>query len=67
VRAWAVTVCVPLGNNPEKNEALRGLGAILVKEGRDYDEAVAVADRLVAERGLTLVHSRASWPRPRAS
>ena len=62
--AWAgarlgapVTVCVPLGNNPEKNEAMRGLGATLVEEGRDYDDAVAVADRLVAERGLTLVHS----------
>lgn len=52
-----VTVCVPLGNNPEKNEAMRGLGATLVEEGRDYDEAVAVADRLVRERGLTLVHS----------
>lgn len=62
--AWAgarlgvrVTVCVPRGNNPEKNEAMRGLGAILVEEGRDYDEAVAVADRLVEERGVTLVHS----------
>jgi threonine dehydratase len=52
-----VTVCVPLGNNPEKNEAMRGLGATLVEKGRDYDEAVAVADRLVRERGLTLVHS----------
>jgi threonine dehydratase len=62
--AWAgarlgapVTVCVPVGNNPEKNEAMRGLGATLVEEGRDYDEAVEVADRLVRERGLALVHS----------
>jgi threonine dehydratase len=52
-----VTICVPLHNNPEKNEAMRGLGAVLVEEGRDYDESVAIADRLVAERGLTLVHS----------
>jgi threonine dehydratase len=52
-----VTICVPLHNNPEKNDAMRGLGAVLVEEGRDYDESVAVADRLVAERGLTLVHS----------
>ena len=43
--AWAgarlgtpVTVCVPVGNNPEKNAAVRGLGARLVEEGRDYDE-----------------------------
>jgi threonine dehydratase len=62
--AWAgarlgvgVTICVPLGNNPEKNEAIRGLGAELIEEGRDYDEAVTVASRLVEARGLTLVHS----------
>jgi threonine dehydratase len=28
-----VTICVPLGNNPEKNEAMRGLGAELVERG----------------------------------
>ncbi len=62
--AWAgrrlgipVTVCVPVGNNPVKNEAMRGFGAELVEAGRDYDDAVAVADRLVRERGLRLVHS----------
>jgi threonine dehydratase len=62
--AWAgrivgvpVTVCVPVGNNPEKNEAMRGFGAELIEEGRDYDEAVEVADRLVEERGRRLVHS----------
>jgi threonine dehydratase len=52
-----VAVCVPVGNNPEKNEAMRGLGAELVEEGKDYDEAVGVADRLVRERGMRLVHS----------
>lgn len=52
-----VTICVPVGNNPEKNEAMRGLGATLIEEGRDYDEALQVADRLVAEKGLTLAHS----------
>ncbi len=62
--AWAgallgvpVTVCVPLGNNPEKNEAMRGFGAAVVEEGRDYDESVLVADRLVREKGYRLVHS----------
>jgi threonine dehydratase len=62
--AWAgkrlgapVTVCVPLGNNPEKNAAVRGLGARLVEEGRDYDESVRAAERLVREEGLVLVHS----------
>jgi threonine dehydratase len=62
--AWAgarlgapVAVCVPLGNNPEKNAAVRGLGARLVEEGRDYDESVRAAERLVREEGLHLVHS----------
>lgn len=62
--AWAgrllrapVSICVPVGNNPEKNEAMRGLGATLYEEGRDYDEAIVVAERLVRERGARLVHS----------
>jgi threonine dehydratase len=62
--AWAgsrlgipVTVCVPHGNNPEKNEALRGLGATLIEAGRDYDESVTVAARLALDRGLFLAHS----------
>ena len=52
-----VTVCVPVGNNPEKNEAMRGFGAEVIEEGKDYDESTGVADRLVRERGLRLVHS----------
>jgi threonine dehydratase len=62
--AWAglrlaipVTVCVPRGNNPEKNAAIRGLGARLVEEGRDYDECAALTERLVREEELHLVHS----------
>jgi len=52
-----VTLCVPKGNNPEKNEGMRGYGATVLEDGEDYDESAAVADRLVAERGMTLVHS----------
>src|ERR1700753_3215463 len=37
----AATICVPVGNNAEKNEAMRGLGAELIEEGRDFDEALA--------------------------
>src|SRR2546428_7166279 len=62
--AWAgqllgvrVILCVPRGNNPEKNEAMRGFGAELIEQGDDYDTAAQVADRLVRERGMTLVHS----------
>ena len=62
--AWAgealgvpVTICVPNGNNPEKNAAIRGYGATLIEAGEDYDAAVQVAARLVTERGMTLAHS----------
>ena len=58
-RAFGVltTVCVPIGNNPEKNAGMRALGARLVEEGRDYDASVVVADRIVREEGATLAHS----------
>jgi threonine dehydratase len=52
-----VTICVPLGNNPEKNAAIRALGARLIEQGRDYDESLEVADRIVREDGATLAHS----------
>jgi threonine dehydratase len=52
-----VTICVPTDNNPEKNAAIRGYGATLIEEGRDYDESGEVAERLVRERGLVIAHS----------
>jgi threonine dehydratase len=62
--AWAgktlgvpVVICVPIGNNPEKNAAMVGFGAELIEIGRDYDEAAQHASRLAAERGLHVAHS----------
>jgi threonine dehydratase len=62
--AWAgqklgitVTVCVPLGNNPEKNAAIRAYGATLVERGVDYDDSLSGAQRLAQERGLREVPS----------
>jgi threonine dehydratase len=62
--AWAgsqlgvpVVICVPHGNNPEKNAAMRGYGAELIEAGRDYDEAVEVAKRVVLDRGMVMAHS----------
>jgi threonine dehydratase len=52
-----VTVCVPLGNNPEKNAGVRALGARLIEAGRDYDESLAEADRVVETDGAVLAHS----------
>lgn len=52
-----VTICVPLGNNPEKNAGMRALGARLIEEGRDYDESLLVANRVVRDEGAQLAHS----------
>ena len=52
-----ITICVPRGNNPEKNAAMRAWGATVVEEGADYDAAIAVAQRLVETEGRTLAHS----------
>ena len=51
------TIVVPLGNNPEKNAAMRALGAELIEFGRDFDEARERVERLQHERTLRYVHS----------
>jgi len=40
------TIVVPEGNSPEKNAAMRALGAELVVHGRDFDDALAYAAAL---------------------
>ena len=45
------TVVVPNGNNPEKNSAVRALGAELVEGGADFDEARDLCGELQVERG----------------
>ena len=52
-----IIICVPLGNNPEKNSAMRAWGANVIEDGADYDAAAGVAQGLVEARGLTLAHS----------
>jgi threonine dehydratase len=51
------TVAVPVGNNPEKNAAMRAFGATLLEYGRDFDEARAEVERVGAAQGLRYVHS----------
>ena len=51
------TICVPRGNNPEKNAAMRAWGATVVEEGRDYDESVQAMLRLAREEGRVVAHS----------
>ena len=51
------TIVVPVGNNPEKNAAMRALGATVLEVGRDFDEAREHVERLRRENGLRYVHS----------
>jgi threonine dehydratase len=51
------TIVVPLGNNPEKNAAMRAYGAELIEFGRDFDEARERVEQLQQERGLRYIHS----------
>lgn len=51
------TIVVPIGNNPEKNAAMRAYGAEVIEHGRDFDDARERVEQLQAERGLRYVHS----------
>jgi threonine dehydratase len=51
------TIVVPTGNNPDKNAAMRALGANLIEFGRDYDEARERVEQMHRETGLRYVHS----------
>jgi threonine dehydratase len=51
------TIVVPVGNNPEKNAAMRAFGAELIEFGRDFDEARERVEQLQHERKLRYVHS----------
>jgi threonine dehydratase len=50
-------IVTPLGNNPEKNAAMRALGAELIEHGKDFDEARERVEAMQHERGLRYVHS----------
>jgi threonine dehydratase len=51
------TIVVPVGNNPEKNAAMRAYGAELIEFGKDFDEAREKVEEMQAVRGLRYVHS----------
>lgn len=48
---------VPHGNSPEKNAAMRALGAELVEHGEDFQAALTRSAELAQERGLHSVPS----------
>jgi threonine dehydratase len=51
------TIVVPHGNNPEKNAAMRALGAEVVEVGTDFDAAREYVEELHRTRNLRYVHS----------
>lgn len=48
---------VPTSCNPEKLAAMRALGAQLIEQGRDFDEAREHCETIRQEQGLRYVHS----------
>lgn len=50
------TIFVPHGNNPDKNKAMRALGAEVIVEGEDFDAAVSAARTHAFQSGARLVH-----------
>lgn len=51
------TVCVPAEANPVKVGAMRALGAEVICQGANFDEARENCERLAAERGYRYIHS----------
>ena len=51
------TIVCPVGNSPEKNAAMRALGAELIETGHDFDAARETAMALAKERGLDFIPS----------
>jgi threonine dehydratase len=51
------TIAVPKGANPAKVDAMRALGAEVVFQGANFDEARAWVDAHAAREGLRYIHS----------
>lgn len=48
---------VPANNNPDKTAAMRALGAELIEQGRDFDEAREHCEAIRHREGLRYIHS----------
>jgi threonine dehydratase len=51
------TIVTPVGNNPEKNAAMRALGAEVIEYGHDFDAAREKVEAMQRESGLRYIHS----------
>lgn len=54
-------IVVPHGNNPEKNTAMRSLGAELVEHGREFQDALEFSRELAAKECLHAIPSFHPW------
>jgi threonine dehydratase len=50
-------VCVQKGANPDKVEAIRNLGAEIIAEGNDFEDARLNAERIAKMQGYRYIHS----------
>jgi len=60
-RGLRAVIVVPHGNNPEKNSAMRALGAELVEHGNEFQEALEHAKELANREGLHAIPSYHPW------
>ncbi len=61
LKGLRAVIVVPHGNNPEKNAAMRSLGAELVEHGREFQEALEYSRELGTKEGLHAVPSFHPW------
>lgn len=54
-------IVVPHGNNPEKNTAMRSLGAELIEHGTQFQEALEFSRELAAKEDLHAIPSFHPW------
>lgn len=50
------TIFVPEDNNPDKNAAMKALGAELIVKGHDFDAAWEAAERFARQTGARCIH-----------
>jgi threonine dehydratase len=61
LKGWRVVIVVPKGNNPEKNTAMKSLGAELIEYGAEFQEALEHSRELAVQQHLHAVPSYHPW------
>lgn len=61
LKGLRAVIVVPHGNNPEKNRAMQSLGAELIEQGSEFQEALEFSRQLAVQEGLHAVPSFHPW------